>query len=40
MLTYGTETWAIKAENLHSQESRAYDGEVDVWCVSEGYEAK
>ena len=29
LLTYGTETWAIKAENWHSLE-RAYDGEVNV----------
>ena len=36
VLTYGTETWAMKAENLHSLESRAYDGEMDVWNVVEG----
>ena len=36
VLTYGTETWAMKAENLQSLGSRAYDGEMEVWCVSEG----
>ena len=31
VLTYGTETWAMKAGV-----SRVHDGEMDVWCVSEG----
>ena len=34
VLMYGTETWAMKAENLHSLE--AYEGEIDVWGVVEG----
>ena len=29
-VTYETETWASEAENLHSMESRTYDGEADV----------
>ena len=36
VLTYGTETWAMKAENMHSLESRVHDDEMDVWCVLEG----
>ena len=37
VLIYGTETWAMKADNLHRPgESRAHDGEMDVWGVSEG----
>ena len=42
VLTYGTETWTMKAENLHSLERvlRVHDGEMDVWCVSEEQEAK
>ena len=36
VLTYGTETWAMKAENLYSLErAERYDGEVDMLCVSE-----
>ena len=36
MLTYGTETLAMKAENLHSLErTEANDGEMDVWSVVE-----
>ena len=38
VLTYGTETWAMKAENLHSLErvEHNYDGEMDVWSVFNG----
>ena len=40
LLTYGTQTWAMKDENLQSGKSGAYDGEVDVWSVDEGKKAK
>ena len=36
LLTYGTETWALKAENLQSGEDGADDGEMDVLGVAEG----
>ena len=36
VLTYWTETWAMKAENLHSLEKAERMGEMDVRCVSEG----
>ena len=32
LLTYGTETWAMKAKNLHSLDG-ANDGEMDVWTI-------
>ena len=34
-MTHGTETWALKVENLKSlkRTSGAYDGELDVWSV-------
>ena len=37
VLTYGIETWATKAEICIAWiEQSLYDGEVDVWSVSEG----
>ena len=39
-LTYGTETWAMKADHLHSQEDGADDGEMDVWSVAERQKAQ
>ena len=32
MLTYGTETWALIAENLWSGKGGAYDDEMNVEC--------
>ena len=37
VLIYGTETWAMKADDLHMfGKDRTYDGEMDVWGVLEG----
>ena len=39
VLTYGTETWAMKAEKMQSlgrATERMMMIEIDVWCVSEG----
>ena len=36
VLTYGTETWAMKKANLQSGEDGTGDGEMDVRGVAEG----
>ena len=41
VLIYGTETWAMKADDLRSLErTEAYDGEMDVWGVLERQKAQ
>ena len=41
VLIYGTETWAMKADDLRSfGKDRTYDGEMDVWSVLEGQKAQ
>ena len=40
VLIYGTETWAIKADDLRTAKDRAYDGEMDVWGVLERQKAQ
>ena len=35
VLVYGSETWLIKAEDMHyatPRVNRADDGQADVWC--------
>ena len=39
VLTYGTETWAMKAQNRQFEEDRVYESEMDVWSVFEGKKA-
>ena len=31
VLVYGSETWAMKADDLRIGEDREHDGEMDVW---------